>query len=284
MKVNEIITESATSIVYHFTPVGNALNIIKTDEFILGASEGSDKELNRGRQYYMSVARVPYGDYQVGENSGVIFVMDGRRWSAKHKVIPVSFYGGEYRGKNESEYEERLLSNESTLPVNGCIKEVHILSASDRHRNSQVRKLVILCRHKGIPVFVYRNKRAWKILDTNNAVPSHLLAAILTGNQKVDRTQTKELDSPCKPLAELIWKKDEGELSPTATQLLIAVRNEDNSHAPKLTTERLVSQSSGVPERKRSGTYDRIIAFMRKNKIQDIEALCQYLHEKWDTK
>ena len=277
MKIKEIISESATSVVYHYTSIESALNIIKTDKFILGAPDSVEFSQS-GYSYYMSVARVPYGGYATGYSgsSGCTFVIDGRRWSTRHKVVPYSYYNG-YR-TTDSEYEERLLSNDSTLPVNGCIKAAHILTGESTV--SAARKLVILCKQKGIPVFVYRDKHAWKILDTRKAIS--LANVVAPANRQ--SIQTNLLDNPCAPIAELIWKKKKTELSPDAIHILQTINNYADDplefDAPKLLQNELIKGQS-VDDRIRHQTYDRIISFMRKNKIDWVEGLCQYLTEKW---
>ena len=59
-QVNEnIITESFTDIIYHFTTINNLEQILRNESFILSKADNrvNDKKLNRNYKYYMSFTR-----------------------------------------------------------------------------------------------------------------------------------------------------------------------------------------------------------------------------------
>lgn len=60
MRYHQIINEGATDILYHKTSVNAALDILKSGEFKLSSSIGSDVEASmaiKGMPYYLSTSR-----------------------------------------------------------------------------------------------------------------------------------------------------------------------------------------------------------------------------------
>lgn len=164
-QVNEnIITESFTDIIYHFTTINNLEHILRNESFILSKADNrvNDKKLNRNYKYYMSFTRehsvkrgypatknklLPYGnDYtQIGEyvinfaiGYYVRITFDGTKLNTLYKGIPVNYHYLPTRNVNNPhnnktlnpiylQSEDRLLSNNSTESrIFKCITNIDI--------------------------------------------------------------------------------------------------------------------------------------------------------------
>jgi len=206
MKYTLKLKETLSDIVYHLTYIDNLLEIMKSNKLDLTALLGTpadaqfDKEL-----YYFSFSSVKFGGYgqKFPEDNVVNIVFDGRLLSQRYKGKPVDYWGHEYRQrmlnvghpegfhKNDEE-EQRLLSNESEIPnAYKYIKEIHINLSKDskldfrnadqkdefldklfthpKWINNNLRTIISFAEREDIPVYLYMNYPAFKVLDKRKA-------------------------------------------------------------------------------------------------------------------
>lgn len=183
MKISELY-ESATSNLYHYTGVRAALSIVQNGKFDLSISTGSKTEKDLSTEeydYFLSASRTLSGDYHARERtSGVLFNLDGQWLSSRYRVKPVDYWAGMWRDTSRSsESEERVFSKSPSIPID-AVTEVHVLITEDKDR-PYVRKLVLLCKQREMPVFVYTNYLHWRSQARSKSLKGLELSSMLTG-------------------------------------------------------------------------------------------------------
>ena len=134
--INEnLITESLSSVVYHFASMQRLLKMAKENRFYLTSAVAtpSDMKVNRERLYYMSTTRnksVRSGFGTKFSSNGVRIQLNGDKLNQKYKSFPVDYWGDSmgkqsyYRDNKDfktrqqhidNEMEDRLVSNDQTI-------------------------------------------------------------------------------------------------------------------------------------------------------------------------
>ena len=119
------LTEGVTDIVYHKTPLYSAENILKTNKFMTSVAFGTpaDKQINKGKLYYLSTMRSPVGDYGPSLPA-VTFKLDGRKLGERSKAAAVDYWGPSFP---TNEMEDRVFTDKPWIaPASKYILEVHI--------------------------------------------------------------------------------------------------------------------------------------------------------------
>lgn len=137
-----IISEGASSIVYHKTHTNAIYRILKTDKFKLTTSATGvsdvDFRAGKGRTYFFSTARNRDSSYfnAVGDYS-VILTIDGRKLNSKLKAFPFDYWGRDFGGGNQAgglsdENEDRFVSSDEYVPnASKYITKIEILLPSE---------------------------------------------------------------------------------------------------------------------------------------------------------
>lgn len=224
MRAEEYITERATSVLFHYTTPGSALDILKTREFKLSNSFSNNAEKKfspPGYPFYMSATRSKVGDYHsVVGNSAVMFVLDGDWFSSRYPVKPVDYWEQSWlQARRTSESEDRIFSKEPTIPING-VRAIHVLLKNQHSRNSSyIRQILLIAKTQGIPAYLYTQHHAWMLQDTRRAVSITQAANLLRGNYTPGPDyyrRTKYLE----PWIELIMKRNYTALSNRAKRIM----------------------------------------------------------------
>lgn len=176
-KFKSYILESVSSEVYHYTSLGKAYEIVKTNEFQLTTSLGTQSDrLGKDKFYYLSVSRIKYGGYSRNAIEGVHFVLDGDKFNQRYTGGPVDYWGPSFWQNPElskdqrmksNENEERILSDDPVIPkALSYIKEVHILTKPDDlpYEASKLMKL-LEDKGQGYKIFWYTDQKAWSLMD-----------------------------------------------------------------------------------------------------------------------
>jgi hypothetical protein len=151
----KILKESLSDIAYHFTNKMNLVNVLKNNEMMFSPALGgsADLDINRGKYNYLSTTRSKNSGFVRGD---VKIVLDGRKLNQKYKSIPVDYWAIGPRG---SEQEDRLISDETTIPnFSKYIIAIHVWVSED-DKNAQ--RLMKLCREMNIPIFFYKDRKDW---------------------------------------------------------------------------------------------------------------------------
>jgi hypothetical protein len=178
--------ESVSSIVYHFTSLPNAAEILKNNYFRLTASSGTktERDLANGKEYYFSTTRSRVGDYTLHQfhKSGLVFELNGDWFNQRYKGSPVDYWGrprGEGPGLKGryKEMEDRVFSDEPYIPFpkdpKNLIKSIHILwqmKPSETDLNQSLRTIMIRAKQLGIPHYIYNDEHAFVLQDTRRSV------------------------------------------------------------------------------------------------------------------
>lgn len=233
MFISDLI-ESVSSVVYHFTRLYNAAEILKNNQFRLAASPGTDTEraLQKGNKlYYLSTTRSRVGDYTLHNfyTDGVVFVLNGDWFNERYSGGPVDYWAGHRLKSNEvglkgrySEMEDRVFSNEPYIPFpkdpKSLIKAVHILykKDSDARRNQSMRTVLTRVKQMGIPHYVYDDDAAFVLQDTRKAIPvdKSFIANISQKDPSSNKSwPSREPTDWLKGWREIYYAKDKNSLS-----------------------------------------------------------------------
>jgi hypothetical protein len=290
MRASEIISESLSSIVYHYTTLLAAKNILTTGNFELSSAFGSVEQqyAPKGRPYFLSTTRTRRGGYHANSigYQGVLFVLDGNWYNRHYKSSPIDYW--QERGKplpgRSSEAEDRIYSKEPAMSIGG-VKEVHVYVSNNKDVRDAVkaraRQILILAKKQGIPTYFYTDPNAWLNFDKRNLGD----LSILTGQESLGaRTSTHQ--GYLYPWIELIFSRDKEQLSKKANELRYSVVN-DNAYYINDSVRGLSTEMANA--RKPNSGIDRehavkIIRFMQQNKLTTLTELVNTIADKWKAK
>jgi len=139
----QMLLEGASDIMYHFTQAKHAVSILTDNYFKLSVGDKRDKELNQGKDFYLSTTRTKI----LGFNGAPVkLVLDGRRLKMRYRIAPVKYFEGEI-----TEQEDRIIFDKQFIPnAKQYILSVHMVL------NDSLGSLVEICKKNDIPFFVYR--------------------------------------------------------------------------------------------------------------------------------
>jgi len=176
-KITFKLTETLSSVLYHFTDIKKLNNILMENKFRLSTSLGSTEDsLHPDYDYFLSMSRVKHGGYNRNKikNGSVNIVIDGDLLNKRFKGKPVNYHKDKRYNKNNST-EEYLTYNENedrlyhTTPIiedaTKFIKEVHIFMADidsyvERvNFTNRVQGIKKICDINKIQLFLYDNEQ-----------------------------------------------------------------------------------------------------------------------------
>ena len=274
------INEAATDIVFHYTGVHSALEILKTGDFKLSSAAGSveEKYAPRGKNYFLSTTRSKVGGYHhYTGSSAVMFVLNGRWLNQRYQVKPIDYWAGFANPTRHNESEDRVWSNEPFIPITP-IMAIHILlKEQNEFQSPRVRQLMIAGKTRGIPTYLYIDENAWRLQNIRNSVSIDQIGDLLKGTSPASyqRRGTRWL----KPWLELIYHKKRTELSKKANQMRYSLTYWNGRDDLGLKTDLSNARKPGNDD------YEdavKLVSWMRKNKIPDLKTFIQYLANKWD--
>lgn len=292
--INEdIINEGATDILYHYTSLQTLDKILKSNKLKLTADIGSDVENAKGKKgypFFLSTTRSKVGDYHkyVGRNA-VMLVLDGQYYSQRYPVKPIDYWDRMWQASLESphpynwrtrESEDRIFSKTPSIPIDG-IKAAHILIDSKKFDAGYILRRVILdSKKRNIDIYVYDNENAWRLQNTRKSLGWDDIKNIIRGVEPNGyyRRSTKQ-SAWLYPWLELIYKKDEGTLTKKAKDLLYKL-SYYGYEQPKLLANDLFNTK--MPSRDGYDVANKVIEFMRKNKMQTPTDLVNFVMKKWN--
>ena len=225
MRAADFLIERATGVLFHYTGTSAALKILKSGQFELASITGNKSEevyAPKDHPYFLSLTRTTLGDYHryVG-TGGVLFKLDGDWFNSRYIVKPIDYWDSAWLhsdGSRTRESEDRVFSKEPTIPITP-VTEVHVLlKQQDEYRSPQTRQLMISAKQQDIPVYLYTNERAWRILDKRNSIHPSQVKDILKGPPL--RGSTRQPTDFVKPWIELIEKDRDEYLSDRAKRQL----------------------------------------------------------------
>ena len=189
MKIKQLIQEELllheglSDIVYHYTSPSAVINVLKTNKFNTSSNLGTtaDAERDQGRFFYFSTQRTK-GSTGYGKGSIAVFVLDGRKLMSRYKGFPLDYWGwsqkrSDYDSKSayaqaltSKEMEDRIVTDKPYIEnARDYITEIHLDVSRFKLDEEDFRQLMI--SGKGIPIYIYEDRDAWKLQDKRKAIP-----------------------------------------------------------------------------------------------------------------
>lgn len=180
---------------YHYTGIHNALSILDREYFILSPALGTKADhVPNQKLYFFSTSRIKFGGFARSNlgNSGVTFVLDGRKLAQRYSGSPVDYWGESWRnailkgggrpedvlenflGKDEN--EDRIFSDTAVIPISPYVQEAHFffnMRAEDsnyKNYHSKIRKALLKCHNLGIECFLYNDRSAFMNLQKSKSI------------------------------------------------------------------------------------------------------------------
>lgn len=161
IKLKNILTEALSDVVWHFTSLQAAKKIIEQNKFELSIVSGADvSKLGGDKQYYLSTARQKWGGY--GKSYDCRLELDGRKLSQRYKGGAIDYW---QMGPQGTEYEDRLFSNEPTIPnAKNYIKRVDLFLNTFTYRSSVAPLTAVMdaCLKANIQCFLFRDAKKFQ--------------------------------------------------------------------------------------------------------------------------
>jgi 8-oxo-dGTP pyrophosphatase MutT (NUDIX family) len=282
-KIQEsILNEGGTDVLYHFSSVNSAVGILQSGEFLLSSSTGVGMEQRyapRGYPYFMSTSRTKTGDYHryVG-TAGVMFVLDGRWLSQRYVIKPVDYWDRMWLNTaRTSESEDRIFSKSNSIPITP-VKQIHVLiKEQDPRVSPHVRQVLILCKQKQIPAFLYTEESQWRVQNIRAAVSPSQIQQLLRGHKPSSLTFPPR--EYMKRWIELIVKDSKQQLSKEADRLRYNIMYYNDVYK---------TLDADMHNARKPGDRDyknvvKINDYMRQNRYTTTQELIKALAAKWRT-
>lgn len=296
MRINEILTESLSPIVYHYASAPTALKILDSGKFELSSSYGSDVEHQyapKGYPYFLSTTRTRLGDYHKNPSSsgGVLFNMDGTWYNQRYPAKSVDYWVNRDPAKaygRAHEAEDRLFSREPTIPITG-VTSIDILAKnldSEPTYASRIRKLLIAAKRLGIKTYLYTDLDAWILGDKRKLADVSILdrgTEKKSGRNYYGRRDRGYL----MPWIEVILGKDKSKMSKRANEIIYSIKHHLGGYYERDLIQGFETylangrKPDSGPDRNHVITINQ---FMRQNRLNTTKELLKYLKDKWSEK
>ena len=207
MRYSDIITERASGVLYHFTTIRNATDILFQNRLNFSRNQ-SDYVINKKYPYYASMARSKLTDaYGLitndisgenklrGQHANACLVFDGE-WFNRHpdvisKPIEIDNFYSSKEGKKvfqmnarkhqQSMMEDRIWCNKSILVLRqNAIKEFHfgnyrLIGLNKQELDEEtLKKAIDVAFHRSIPWWMYDDVSTFRFQNKNKAIASHI--------------------------------------------------------------------------------------------------------------
>lgn len=286
MKINEILTEGATDVLFHYTGIRPALKILQSGNFSLSRSLGNKSEEQYsppGYNYFFSTTRSKVGDYhRYTGNGAVMFVLDGQWFGQRYKVKPIDYWerSWQHAPDRSSEAEDRVFSKEPEIPIDG-VRAIHaMINEHNEWRSPELRMLLLAAKKRGLPIYLYNNETDWRLQNIRKALTVQQMAPLLKGVLPTTK-QYRPSSDYLEPWIELIHKKSKAELSPEGEKLRYNLvyygsryENEDSGLSNALSNER-------KPGNTGYDSASKLLGYMQKAGVKTPLELKNALCKKW---
>lgn len=169
------LVEAASPVLYHYTSLYNALDILKSGRFDLSIGNAkADQFQPEGHFYFLSTARTLTGAFHGAAIQGAVFNLGGNWLNQRYRAKPVDYWGAR---QSHSEAEDRIFSRTDTMSIEP-VTAIHVLADSayftgDGSVNFDVdgaydhikiiERIQKAAESRHVPFFLYNNKRMWML-------------------------------------------------------------------------------------------------------------------------
>lgn len=190
--VSKIVTAGISPILYHYTSINNAYDILNKGFFWLTPAVGTQSDhVPNSKLYFLSCSRIKHGGFARSKTykCGVEFVLDGTMLAHNYSGSPVDYWGESWRNavrndKNSTledflksdENEDRVYSDKAKISSK-YITEAHIFMADDIGEDRykiyypMITTIMRTCKTSDIEVYLYNQIQAFKTHNKAKAVP-----------------------------------------------------------------------------------------------------------------
>lgn len=286
MRISNIICEGLSSVLYHSTGLSAVLNILSSDRFRLTPDIGSGVESsfrkNDKKIYYMSFARSIMGQYH---NSGnALMVVDGKKLSHNYSGGAVDYWGNSF---DKDEMEDRLYSSKPYIEdATSYISAVHVYYDENANSGSNARKIrllrrcYILCKRKGIMMYVYTDRAAYRVLDVRKSVPISGLS--YDRNIVLDKPYVGSYQSNYDDYMELLSLDDISKLSPSGMKLLDKIKYDSFGDVRRSLSANIHNDKSSSSSSTMSRiNLDKFLAKVLSLKLHNVAGILKHIREKF---
>jgi hypothetical protein len=161
--LEDIISEGASDIMYHFISPKYILDILQNDRLNTIAAMGDDSDfaVNKNKFYYLSTTRSRSSGYRQAAGK---LVLDGRKLKQRYEFAPVDYF---QKSKSDTsfsyinnmktlEQEDRIITDKPSIPnARKYILEIHIYVNTSQQNDIFTQKIIELCEKYEIKIFLY---------------------------------------------------------------------------------------------------------------------------------
>lgn len=300
--------EGATDILYHYMTTADAVRTLTDNHYSLESSTGMPAEERwqpKGKHWYLATTRSKVGDYTVRQpsTSGAMFVLDGRWIGQRYKVAPMDYWEGSNRPSDynagpdarTSESEDRVYSKTHSIPLHGSTTAVHVFiipqsklpSYSDPenlgYRAAEIRRIVELSKGRGLPVYLYDDKRKWFTQRPELSVPldADYAKELLSGKaheKRVERNYESDYYANIKYWVEILEKNNTADLSQNGDKLVYNMRYYNDTVNTLVNDMHNAARNPKIPDYKYVVKINQYMHKLGLSRLKDLEA---YLKKKW---
>lgn len=169
IKLKDILMERISDVVYHFTTMKGATNIIETNRFRLNPVP-VDTNVDPGKKYregyYMSLTRTKSEAYTKWLSTSECFFvrleLDGGKLSNTMKGGAYNFWKDQHGKDDYEEYEDRLYSMDMYVPnAVSYIKRLDLDVSRQCKTGFKFETLIKTATGAGIPTFLFPSREKW---------------------------------------------------------------------------------------------------------------------------
>jgi hypothetical protein len=214
MKIQDILFEGISPIVYHHTNLKNLQSILANNRIELSPGGFTkDVEVEKGKGgYFLSTARTRTGSFHVNKSTGALIKLDGRKLSNNLSGKAIDYYTQSMRKYNPQgfEQEDRIFSHKPTIEnFSNYILRIDILvpDTDDKQYKQLAYNAYSFGKKNNIDVNLYADKKNF-IAGSKNTIPFNDIIKMNTRSTGVEDTrrqmtekETKELTFIYKALA-----------------------------------------------------------------------------------
>lgn len=287
--------EAATDVLYHSTSILSAANILKSKEFRLTSSVGTDTErkMHSGdRFYYLSTARTKINDYALHNtgSAGVTFVLNGRWLTNRYKAVAVDYWESWWIKQREHgatdrtrEAEDRIFSYDPDIPFSGnenkLILALHILiKEAYTVEEAVIKTILIFAKRYGVPVYFYKDKKAYIMQDIRKAIPTSEVMDLVRTTPKSETNRSSISKDWLKKYRELLQAPDKSTLSKDAKYILDNILYYFDDAVRSFSADLHNARSN---DRQRADLV-KTVALFRKHKIKSPKEFLTIIRDKFD--
>jgi hypothetical protein len=175
-----LLLEGASPLLYHYTALDNAVNIVDSGKMLLTYSlQGRpDRRNDKDKPFYMSFSRTRHGFKRESPFSAVLLEFDGKALNNKYEIRPFDYWGYSWEMQKDSgfsadEQEDRLFSYNPEIPLWKYLRAIHVffrledkISPSEQMAGFIKHK----CNENDIPCYVYNDVKAWRLGNKKKAI------------------------------------------------------------------------------------------------------------------